>query len=390
MELYYLLLLPVTTVIAWALVFVKNGRYRKLHDRLFIGCAACGALSYLSLIHSLVEGTASYHFLLLDNLETLVGLSICPLLFLYIRSVSRDSKWHGWYWWLFAPALLISIVGTALSVIVGWDRIIEIRIDGYHPFIPEQDNVVERLYYIVNIQLFDIVIEIMAVVMIALCIFSIIRYRRNADHYYANIEDASIDKIRRFLASSILNLILLFSLTFFIQDILGMSYISLLAISLVFSSLLWIMSQSAFGIVVCEDSLDIIDTLTEHENLNAAEDNHISQKIESWLASAEKQYCQEGITLANVANNLNLNPRVLSAHINKNKQMNFRHWINTLRIAESKRLIEANSDEKLTYIAALCGFADLATFSKSFRLIEGCSPMDYKNKILLNKKTPSK
>jgi len=381
MELDYLLLLPLTIVIAWTLVFVVNGRYRQLHDRLFIGCVICGALSYLVLIHSLVEGTGSYFFLLLDNVETLVGLSICPLLFLYIRSVSRDAKWHVSYLWMFAPAVLITIAGTVLSLVVGWDRIIAIRIDGYHPFVPTDGNVKEWLYYTVNIQLFDIAIEIMAVIMIGLCIYYIIRYRRNAEHFYANIEDSSIGKIHHFLASSTLNLLLLFVLTFYIQNLLEVSGYCLLLISLVFSTLLWIMSKNAYGIVVCEDSLEIIDTLAENENVNENDNGQIGQKLETWLASDEKQYCREGITLADVAMTLQVSPRVLSAYINRNKQMNFRHWINTLRIAEAKRLIETTPDEKLTYIAAMCGFADLATFSKSFRMIVGSSPMDYRNRI---------
>ncbi len=383
MELNYLLLLPLTVVIVWVVVFVLNERYRVLHDRLFFACAVCSALTYYILMHSLVEGTANYYFLVFDNLETLLGLSICPLLFLYVRSVSRDEKWHWWYVWLFVPAVMVAIAGTALSFAVGWDRILEIRLDGYHPFTPECGNVLEKLYYVVNIQLFDITMEIMAVIMIAQCIFLLIRYSRKAEFYYANIEDASIDKMRCFLASSILNLAILFLLTYFILNIVGNETCYLVVISLSISFLLWVMAKNAYGIVVAKDSLELIDTLSVADNGDPqlVANEQIIEKLELWLSSEEKYYCREGITLADIARELPANPRQLSAFINQNKGMNFRRWINTLRIEEAKRLIITNPDEKLTYIAALCGFADLAAFSKAFRMIEDCSPLEYREQL---------
>lgn len=383
METHYLLLLPLTVVLIWTAVFVMNGRYRQLHDRLFLLVATGSVVTYYVAIRSLVEGTRSYYFLLLDNLETLIGLSVCPLFFLYMRSVARDAKWHSWNVWLFVPAVVIFVAGTILSLAVGWDRILEIRLDGYHPFHPSEGSAVEWMYYIVNIQLFDITIETMAVVMIALCIYYLVRYERNAEQYYANIEDASIDKIRYFLVSSIANLIILFLLTYFILNIVGTTALDLLPISVIISVLLWVMAKNAYGIVVAKDSLDLIDSLAESdcEVIHPMVNDQIREKLERWLCSEEKEYCREGITLADIAHDLQINARVLSAYINRNKGMNFRRWINTLRIEEAKRLIRNHPNEKLTYIAALCGFVDLASFSKSFHSIEGCSPLEYKTTL---------
>lgn len=388
MEINYLLLLPVTVVCAWALAFYKNGRVKDLHDRLFFMFAGCSVLTYYIVIHSLVEGTDSYHFLLMDNIESLLGLSICPLLFLYIRSVVRDAKWHRWYLWLFLPAVVITALGTALSFIVGWDRILEVRIDGYHPFIPTKDNMAEQLYYVVNIRLFDITIEVMAVVMIGLCVYYIIRYKRKAENYFANIEDASIGRIHNFFACTTLNMTILFLLTFFILNIVGSNTAFLLTISLTVSLLFWLTAKNAYGIVVVKENLDIIDSLpetfNEEESQPAIVNDEIKGKLEYWIDSQEKHFCREGITLAEVAKETNISPRALSVYINKNKGMNFRRWINTLRIEEAKRMMANNPEEKITYIAMLCGFADLASFSKVFHTIEGCSPMEYRVSKVVN------
>jgi len=62
--------------------------------------------------------------------------------------------------------------------------------------------------------------------------------------------------------------------------------------------------------------------------------------------------------------------------------MNFKTWINTLRIEEAKRLLHEDPNSKYIYIANLCGYPDLPTFSKVFRSIEGMTPHDYRQHII--------
>ena len=246
----------------------------------------------------------------------------------------------------------------------------------------------EQLYYVVNIRLFDITIEVMAVVMIGLCVYYIIRYKRKAENYFANIEDASIGRIHNFFACTTLNMAILFLLTFFILNIVGSNTAFLLTISLTVSLLFWLTAKNAYGIVVVKENLDIIDSLpdtfNEEESQPAIVNDEIKGKLEYWIDSQEKHFCREGITLAEVAKETNISPRALSVYINKNKGMNFRRWINTLRIEEAKRMMANNPEEKITYIAMLCGFADLASFSKVFHTIEGCSPMEYRVSKVVN------
>jgi len=383
MEITYLLLLPITVVCAWMLVFMHNHRTRELHDRLLLAFAVCCAITYFITIHALVEGTDSYHFILFDNIETAVGLSICPLLFIYMRSVALESQWHRWYWWLFVPAAVIGVAGTALSLAVGWDRIMEIRTDEYTPFVANPNRFVEVLYYWVNIRLFNLVLELMAVGMLAMCVYYLYHYMRHAENYYSNIENTTMKEMHRFLVCSIFNLLILFGLTFFIHKITGSSLYFLLFVSFLVSLLLWFMAKNAFGIVVVKEHLAIINTLEtpDKENLEPGYDQKIEALLHQWQNRAEKSYCREGITLSDIAKEIEISPRSLSAYINKTRDMNFRRWINLLRIEEAKRLMAEKPADKLSYIATLCGFADISSFSKAFRMQEGCSPIEYKRSL---------
>lgn len=96
MDYYFLLLLPVSITLVWLTVFINSCRHRKLHDRLFMLFLLCCVVTYYIVVRSLTEATGNYVFILLDNLETFLGLSICPLLFLYVRSVTCNANWRNW------------------------------------------------------------------------------------------------------------------------------------------------------------------------------------------------------------------------------------------------------------------------------------------------------
>lgn len=383
MEINYLLLLPITVVCAWMLVFLQSHRVTALHDRMFLTFSLCCAITYFITIHALIEGTNSYHFIWLDNIETVVGLSICPLLFIYMRLVAIESHWRTWYWWLLVPAAVIGVAGSMLSLAVGWDRIIEIRSGVYNPFVPDPHRFIEILYYWVNIRLFNLVLELMAVGMISMCVYYLYHYMKHAENYYDNIKNTSMKEMQCFLICSILNLLILFGLTFFIHSITGSNQYSLLLVSFFVSILLCFMAKNAFEIVAVEEHLEIINTLgfPDKENMEPGYDQKIEALLHQWQNRAGKSYCREGITLSDIAKEIEISPRSLSAYINKTREMNFRRWINLLRIEEAKRLMAENPADKLSYIATLCGFADISSFSKAFRLQEGCSPIEYKRSL---------
>jgi len=147
MEFYYLLLLPVTMIIVWVTLWLFTDRYHQLHDKLLMALLVCGGLTYYILIRSITDGADSYLYIVLDNLESFVGLWVCPLLYLYIRVVAYDVKWHRWYTLLFLPGLLMGVAGTSLSYIVGWDKILEARLNDFSLLGPTPTTALEKLYF---------------------------------------------------------------------------------------------------------------------------------------------------------------------------------------------------------------------------------------------------
>ena len=103
--------------------------------------------------------------------------------------------------------------------------------------------------------------------------------------------------------------------------------------------------------------------------------------IQEWIDLPSKPYLRESITLAVAARQMNIHPRLLSSFINNIYHMNFNSWINSLRIDEVKRLINANPQQTLLTVALKTGFTDASAMSRVFKKFEGVSPSEYRKRI---------
>lgn len=93
------------------------------------------------------------------------------------------------------------------------------------------------------------------------------------------------------------------------------------------------------------------------------------------------QYCsehyKENINLQNLANNVFLSPSHISHIFSEKLKISFPDYINALRLAEAKRLLEQNAGA-ISEIATLAGFATIRSFNRAFRNRHGISPKDYR------------
>ncbi len=106
--------------------------------------------------------------------------------------------------------------------------------------------------------------------------------------------------------------------------------------------------------------------------------NQLKEQLEALLVR-EPFYLTQGIVIEEVAGRLNVSKRMLSACINTCFGQNFNSWINSLRIAYAKRLIESHPELYLQEVAEQSGFADNAMMSREFKRLTGESPSAYRS-----------
>jgi AraC-like DNA-binding protein len=93
----------------------------------------------------------------------------------------------------------------------------------------------------------------------------------------------------------------------------------------------------------------------------------------------KKLYCQNELSLSELAKHLNTQPNYLSQVINEREGKNFYDYINTLRIEEFKRLAIAPDSRKYTLLALAqqCGFNSKSSFNRYFKKVTGRSPSEF-------------
>lgn len=104
----------------------------------------------------------------------------------------------------------------------------------------------------------------------------------------------------------------------------------------------------------------------------------IRKKLEEW--EKRKGFLCLGLTIQALSKSVGVNRTYLSNFINDTYGKNFNRWVNELRVEEAKSRMES-AEYSLAEIATQVGFADLAHFSKQFKLKEGVSPSVWRKKF---------
>lgn len=98
----------------------------------------------------------------------------------------------------------------------------------------------------------------------------------------------------------------------------------------------------------------------------------LERRIKEWIE--QEGFCQPGLTLKDLSDQLCTNRTYLSEYINRVHHVNFRDWITDLRIEFAKHRMKECPQQKMLEISESSGFTSLSHFTKIFSEKEGCTP----------------
>lgn len=112
-------------------------------------------------------------------------------------------------------------------------------------------------------------------------------------------------------------------------------------------------------------------------------DPELADKIEQHMIN-EKPYLIHLLNLEQLATQLSMHPRALSAAIKRHFKTNFYEFVNSYRINEAKSLLSTPSQKHKTMIeiSGECGFNSKATYNSFFKKLVGMTPTQYRSKKL--------
>jgi AraC-like DNA-binding protein len=149
----------------------------------------------------------------------------------------------------------------------------------------------------------------------------------------------------------------------------------------------WITYQAVkqeyvFGSVAMEEVLPIIEEAprVRYRNTPLTKDDlqRLMQQVTKHI-TYHKPYLDNELSLTTLAEQLQMNPNLLSQVLNEGFGENFYKFVNQYRVEESKRLLldPAYKHYTILAIALEAGFSSKSTFNRTFKEIAGCSPSEF-------------
>ncbi len=96
----------------------------------------------------------------------------------------------------------------------------------------------------------------------------------------------------------------------------------------------------------------------------------------------EMPFLDPHLTIAELAQQLDLNPRVLSELINKGLGTDFHNFINSYRVEQAKKMLrDGNKKMSIKEILYAVGFSSKSSFNSSFKKVTGVTPSEYRASV---------
>jgi AraC-like DNA-binding protein len=130
-----------------------------------------------------------------------------------------------------------------------------------------------------------------------------------------------------------------------------------------------------------EGQKDEKSLISKKELVVDTDDSQI-QKLIQYMDN-EKPYLRSNLTISELANELNIQPHILSSILNNKLSKNFFDFVNQYRIEDFKNRIHDPENLKYTILALAyeCGFNSKSSFNRIFKNYEGITPSEYLKSI---------
>jgi len=107
----------------------------------------------------------------------------------------------------------------------------------------------------------------------------------------------------------------------------------------------------------------------------------VKQRLDALFAN-DNIHLQPSLTIGQLAQKSGYPEYLISLFINRFHQMNFRDYINNLRIQEAAQKLKNSKNKSILDIAYECGFNSKSTFNSAFKKFTGQTPSQFKQQPL--------
>ncbi len=298
-----------------------------------------------------------------------------PLLFLYIKSLTREGLfrleifWHVSIYFLYCIGLLL-LAGSELDSIAAQDGVLVFE----NPATPL------AYYYAVPMAISGILYAFWSLHILR-------RHRKLVSNFFSYQEEVDLN----WLTYVVYLFFILFLITFFlVLCFVRFQFVSLsLGFGLVGIALSFMLmaigfygfrQTQVFAFGKAEQTPKSNSPSYARSGLDQRKIEELKERIETFMEK-EKSYLDENLNLNQLAQKLEISSAQLSQVLNQGFEQNFYDYINSLRVEEVKKRIDSEEYAHLSVlgIAFECGFKSKSSFNRHFKKHTGKSPSEFKN-----------
>ena len=121
------------------------------------------------------------------------------------------------------------------------------------------------------------------------------------------------------------------------------------------------------------------------ESLQPLSDEHrdfIQKSLDAWCANSGYKDCT--VNMLTLSRTLSIPKGELSAYFDQYLKTTFRIWLGDIRFNAAKKMMQEYPDYSNDIISAECGFSARTYLYRIFKLKEGCTPTEWREKIAEN------
>ncbi|MDD2583381.1 MAG: AraC family transcriptional regulator [Bacteroidales bacterium] len=376
-----ILTLPFFVTFFWAITLWIGAKKKELPKKILALFMTASALLYAS--HAVYFAKGYQLNIIVDPIYALCNLSVFPLYYIYIKSLTQEKSISRASLLVFLPAIVLSLSSAILFVVMSNHEVNnfihgylykEVPITTYSTLLKLQISIhyIERVTF--------------ALLLVPCTYFSwkhIFEYEKKIREFYSTTENRSLNWTVNLLIATIITAVFAFILntvgkSFFVDDF------SLLIIpSLFFSALLYTIgylgTAQAFSI---EDYKK--DLLGDKFVKNISNYNVVKYKLQAQitrLLEEDQIFRNCDLRITDISRTLNTNRTYISNIINTDFNCSFCDLINHYRVNYSKQLLLHQNAYILEYVSNESGFASVNSFLRAFKKETGITPGQFRKQL---------
>ncbi len=297
-------------------------------------------------------------------------LSLPPLFYLYIKSLTKDFSFEGEIENTvrhFYPPIALLIINLFSFVFLSLSKE-DYEYNEYVINVMNYSNLI-ALYFIFLIQVFFYLFK-------SILLYK--DYKKALHKIYSYEEGVSLNWMITYITGFFIFICMVYVVQIglpFGNFVFGL----LILIYILFINIKAFRQNEVYELVLINEP-DIEENTTV-ENITPEWQDQLQQKLNKAI-NEDKIYLQDDLTLRKLANKLDTNTKYLSQTINQVYDKNFSSYINEYRIKESMKIIDNPESEIFTLesIAQQSGFKSRSAFISAFKKYMNMTPSEYKSK----------